>query len=300
MTYRHLRAFAVAIALAATGSLDWAADAPSPTASEVDLNPAADASWAQVLDQTLPLADRQRLLATLEAKVAQSNDPHALYMLGSLYHSGERAPGSPVQANPEKASLYFGNAAIRGSVLAMAKMAELKLAAGQYREAMNWAQIYAHYALMSTWDRPSRESYAAELVQRVMDHVSDSQMTAIMADVNSFVAAYDTSIKVGIAGEASLNALHPTSVRHHFKPVLDERLPDSGIADFIVAFKPDGSVANVQLLDAVPRAEVAGALREYAEKMTVDPAASGGGHALRYAWVPTMLNDRRYRTTTRH
>jgi hypothetical protein len=300
MAHQRMYALCTAIALLMTCSIGstLAADSINPPSTQT-LNPASDASWSQLLDNTFPLADRQRMLADMETNAAQSNDPHALYMLGSLYHMGRHAPGSPVQENPDKAALYFGNAAIRGSVLAMAKMAELKLAAGQYREAMNWAQIYAHYALMSKRDSQARDAYAAELVQRVMDHMSDSQMTAIMADVNSFIAAYDTSIKVGIAGEATLNHLHPTSVRHHFSPVLDDRLPDSGIADFIVAFKPDGSVANVQLLDAVPRIDVAGMLREYAEKMTVTPAPDGGDHALRYAWVPTMLNDRRYRTTTR-
>jgi hypothetical protein len=45
---------------------------------------------------------------------------------------------------------------------------------------------------------------------------------------------------------------------------------------------------------------VAGLLREYAEKMTVTPSPDGGDHALRYTLLPVMLNDRRYRTTTRH
>lgn len=266
--------------------------------SSASMNPAIDATWAQLLDHDIPLADRQRMLAELEQKATQSNDPHALYMLGSLYHLGQRIADSPAPQDLQKASLYLGNAAIRGSILAMAKMAEIKLAAGQYREAMNWAQIYAHYALQSKKDRESRDAYAAELVQRVMDHIGDSQMTAIMTDVNSFIAAYDMNIKTGMAGEATLNHLHPTSVQHHYKAPLDERTPDSGIADFIIGFKPDGSVASVQVLDAVPRMEVAAALHEYAIKMTVTP--DGSDHALRYAWIPAMLNDRRYRTTTRH
>ncbi|QRN52942.1 sel1 repeat family protein [Dyella caseinilytica] len=301
MGHQRTYAFRAVIALLMACSIDYtcAADSTHPPVAPA-LSPSSDASWSQVFDSTVPLADRQRILTNLEADATQSNDPHALYMLGSLYHMGQHAPGSPVQENPQKATLYFGNAAIRGSVLAMAKMAELELAAGQYREAMNWAQIYAHYALMSKRDSQSRNAYAAELVQRVQDHISESQMTAIMKDVNSFVATYDTEIKVGIAGEAILNHLHPTSVRNHFKPALDDRLPDSGIADFIVAFKPDGSVANVQLLDAVPRIDVVATLREYAEKMTVTPVPDGGDHALRYAWIPTMLNDRRYRIATKH
>lgn len=303
MACRGISLFGAMAVLLMAGNGALAADAvdrQNSAASSANVNPAIDGTWAQILDHDVPLADRQRLLADMEAKAAQSNDPHVLYMLGSLYHTGQRIPDSPVQQDPKKASLYLGNAAIRGSVLAMAKMAEIKLAAGQYREAMNWAQIYAHYALLSKQDRQQRDAYAAELVQRIMDHIGDSQMAAIMTDVNSFIATYDVDIKAGISGEATLNHLHPTSPRHHFKAPLDERAPDSGIADFIVGFKPDGSVASVQLLDAVPRMEVAAMLREHVATLTVMPAPNGDDHALRYAWVPAMLDDQRYRTTTRH
>jgi hypothetical protein len=301
MTLQRTYAFCAAITLLTACGIGQsrAANTANPPAAESP-NPASDASWAQLFDSSIPLNDRQRMLANLETSAVQSNDPHALYMLGSLYHMGQHDPGSPVQADPKKAMLYFSNAAIRGSVLAMAKMAELELDAGQYREAMNWAQIYAHYAIMSKRDREIRGAYAAELVQRVMDHIGESQMSAIMADVNSFVAAYDANIKVGIAGEAMLNHVHLTSSRHHVRAVLDSGMPDTGIADFIIAFKPDGTEANVQLLDAVPRIDVAGILREYADRMTVSPAPDGGDHALRYVWVPTVLNNHSYRLTTRN
>ncbi|GAB2586080.1 hypothetical protein GCM10027066_29150 [Dyella jejuensis] len=257
----------------------------------------SDAQWAALFDQHLPLADRQHAVAALEHS-SDLTDPHDLYMLGSLYHMGQRAPGSPVQQNAEKASLYLGNAAIRGSVLAMAKMAELKLAAGQYREAMNWAQIYAHYALLPSNDRQSRESYTAELVQRIMDHVDDSQMTAIMSDVNSFIANYDTRIRQGMAEGAMSDQLRPTSPRHRYKGAsLDERAFEAGIADFIVTFRADGTAANVQIIDAVPRPEVAGMLREFAINSTVKPSTNSG---LRYGWMPILMNDNRYRATTRH
>jgi hypothetical protein len=301
MALRRTYAFCATVALLMACGTDHAhaADTTTPPPTEA-MNPASDATWAQLFDSAIPLADRQRMLANLEANATQSDDPHALYMLGSLYHMGQHDPGSPAQEDPKKATLYFSNAAIRGSVLAMAKMAELEMDAGQYREAMNWAQIYAHYASMSKRDRESRGAYAAELVQRVMDQIGESQMTAIMADVNSFVADHDTSIKVGIAGETMLNHVHITSSRHHVRSILDTSMPDTGIADFIVAFKPDGSVANVQLLDAVPRLDVAAILREYAEKMTASPAPDSGDHALRYVWVPTVLNNHRYRLATRN
>jgi hypothetical protein len=304
MTHRTTRVcVALAISLAAcSAGIALAADSTNQAATPAaatNMHPPADVSWAQLLDARISLIERQRMLSTLEQSAAQNGDPHTLYLLGSLYHMGQHATSSPVQQDLNKASLYLGNAAIRGSVLAMAKMAELKLIAGQYREAMNWAQIYAHYALLTKEDRQSREAYAAELVQRVMDHIGDSQMPAIMADVSSFVAAYDASIQAGMLGESTTYRLHPSAARHRFKGPLDSHA-ESGIADFIVAFKPDGTSADVRLLDAVPRIDVGGMLREFAANMTVAPAADDHDKALRYAWVPTMLNDRRYRTTTRH
>jgi hypothetical protein len=273
-------------------------DTPPPTADAQHHKPMSDADWAALFDEKTPLADRQRVVANLEQSPDLS-DPHDLYMLGSLYHIGQHAHGSPVQEDQEKASLYLGNAAVRGSVLAMAKMAELKLAAGQYREAMNWAQIFAHYALLSKADYTPQESYAAELVNRIMDILGQSAMPAVMKDVNSFVAVNDTQIRVGMAGEAMLEHLHPqnTGHRYHVEP-FGQRLPTSGFADYILAFRPDGSVANIQLIDAVPRTDMGAVLHEKAETMMLKPTTQDS--SLRYAWVPLLMGDERYRLWSKH
>ena len=260
--------------------------------------PMSDAEWAALFDENTPLADRQRVIANLEQS-PDLNDPHDLYMLGSLYHMGQHAHGSPVQEDQQKASLYLGNAAIRGSILAMAKMAELKLTAGQYREAMNWAQIYAHYALLSNADYTPRESYAAELVNRIMDQLGQGAMPDVMKDVNSFVAANDTAIRVGMAGEAMLEHLHPKSPGHHYYVApFGQRLPTSGFADYILSFRPDGTVANIQLIDAVPRTDMGAVLHEMAQGMTVKPNSQD--KTPRYAWVPLLMGNEHYRLWSRH
>ena len=260
--------------------------------------PMSDAEWAALFDENTPLADRQRVIANLEQS-PDLNDPHDLYMLGSLYHMGQHAHGSPVQEDQQKASLYLGNAAIRGSILAMAKMAELKLTAGQYREAMNWAQIYAHYALLSNADYTPRESYAAELVNRIMDQLGQGAMPDVMKDVNSFVAANDTAIRVGMAGEAMLEHLHPKSPGHHYYVTpFGQRLPTSGFADYILSFRPDGTVANIQLIDAVPRTDMGAVLHEMAQGMTVKPNSQD--KTPRYAWVPLLMGNEHYRLWSRH
>jgi hypothetical protein len=279
----------------------------SATAADVDAPAASvsapralmsDADWAALFDQNKPLADRQRMLANVEQSPNLLN-PKDLYALGSLYHMGKRAPGSPVDEDPQKASLYLGNAALRGSLYAMAKMAELKLDAGQYQEAMNWAQIYSHYELLSprTGFSP-RESYAAELVSRIKPHVLDAQMPAIMTDVNSFIAQHDAQIRAGMLADATGHHDHLNRVTHHRVQPHDNRFPDSGIADYLIAFKPDGTAADVQLVDAVPRPQVGGMLRNWAKSITLQPAPQD--NALRYAWVPMVVGNQDYHMDDSH
>lgn len=278
---------------AACVSVNAADTNPSPASLSPPQTLMSDADWAALFDQSKPLADRQNMLARVEQSPDLRN-PKDLYMLGSLYHMGKHAPGSPVDADPQKASLYLGNAAIRGSVYAMAKMAELKLSAGQYHEAMNWAQIYSHYALLSPNSSYSpRESYAAELVSRIKDHVGDAEMPGIMKDVDSFVALNDAQIRAGMKARIWYGANEPHRTTHHRVEDPTAKLPHTGIADYIVAFKPDGTVASAQLIDAVPQPNVGVLLRPWVESITLKPVKQS--HALRYAWVPLVMGNQQYR-----
>ena len=266
-------------------------DTSSPASKDTDAaQPMSDQAWAALFDDSIPLDERQRSVANLEHGT-RLQDQQDLYMLGSLYHMGQHAHGSPVQADAEKASLYFANAAVRGSVLAMAKMAELKLAAKDYPEAMNWAQIYAHYALTSTKRDLAGESYAAELIKRIDDHVERSAMDAIIKDVRSFEMAYDASIRAGMTHIVAHNDLQPTTRRHHVDVTPGTRGPDAGMADVLVGFRADGTAASVQLFDTVPLSTPDDSVIANARSMTVAPSE---GAALRYAWVPIVLGDGRY------
>ena len=251
----------------------------------------SDADWAALLDPHTPLADRQRMLAAVEQS-SQLDDPQTLYILGSIYHMGKHAPGSPVDEDADKASAYLSNAAIRGSVLAMAKMAEIKLAAGQYREAMNWAQIYAHYAPIAEKRNDVQDSYIAELLYRIKQGLDKSAMDGIMKDVRSFVIAYDSSIQAGMAGGNLVFKLDPHSRTRYFLPAINhERHVDSGMADFLLTFGPDGTVTQAQLMDAEPRLDIGMNLLQSAQQMTLDKSSN---NAPRYAWVPVTLGDNLY------
>lgn len=275
----------------ASSTVDAHGDHPPNAQSAPIRHSMSDRDWAALFDEKTPLADRQHALAAIEQS-PDTLDPQTLYMLGSIYHMGKHAPGSPVQEDAQKAMLYLSNAAIRGSVLAMAKMAEIKLAAGQYREAMNWAQIYGHYASIAQKKSDVQDSYTAELLYRAKQGLNDSDIDAIMKDVRSFVFAYDSTIRAGIASDDRVLHLKPRSRGHYFQPAINhERQVNSGMADYVLTFAADGSVSKAQLLDAEPLPDTGTNLLHAAQQMTVDSASD---NAPRYAWVPMLLSDMRY------
>lgn len=297
--YLCTAAAALALVTLVYGSGSAAASVPPPATGPVAApsRAALNASWAKVLDRELPLAQRQQALAFIEQQV-QTGDQHDLYVLGSLYHMGQRASVSPVPQDLDKATLYLGNAAMRGSVLAMAKMAEIKFAAHQYREAMNWAQIYGHYEMLLPSGSRPHHGYAAELVQRILDRLGPSAMAEVMPDVDAFIAAHDAQIRAGTDSRFTDETPHPASdAKPYIAP--DARLaPHAGFADYLIAFKADGSAAHAWLLDAVPDAALGSDLRRYAEEMRLDPATATSGPSLRYAWLPVVYDDGRYRMST--
>lgn len=279
-----------------------AADAAStqrhaPSQGATDDRNASIVSWARVLDTNLALAERRNALAAIE-QGASTGDQHLLYALGSLYHMGRHSPDSPIAQDTVKASLYLGNAAMRGSILAMAKMAELKLAAHRYREAMNWAQIYAHYeSLLPNGQRPQR-GYAAELVMRITDRLGRSAMPEIMRDVSAFIAMHDAQIRAGADSGATSAAA--SGKRKAYVPPASRLAPHAGFADYLLAFRADGTLATAWLLDAVPDPALGAILHKYADEMTMAPATAGAGPGLRYAWQSVMYDDGRYRARPTH
>jgi hypothetical protein len=302
---RVLCAVLAIAALAASPSSRLAAepaDAPTPAdaapSGPAERRMATDTAWAQVLDDSLPLAQRQRVLASIEEQ-AQASDQHTLYALGSLYHMGQHARTSPVPQDLVKARLYLGNAAMRGSILAMAKMAEIRLTERQYREAMNWAQIYGHYAaLLPRGDRP-HDGYTAELIRRIAERLGQSAMPDVMRDVDSFVAGHDAEIRAGAGSQLNGQTLHPTRSKPYIPPA-GRLVPQAGFADYLLAFKVDGSVAHAWLLDATPDPDLGARLRRYAEEMQVPAAVPDAQRPWRYAWLPVIYDDGRYQVRSMH
>lgn len=192
--------------------------------------------------------------------------------------------------------MYLSNAAIHGNIEAMAKMAEVELAAHNYQEAMNWAQIYGHYApLLPKNFRPSK-GYLAGLLARINEHFNSSKLPEIVRDLNVFIENYDADIQAAqkrVQAARSFISAKPSSNRDVTLAVMNSAT-SSDFADYLVAFKPNGTVANIWLLDSTPNPRLGNLLRSAIVGYTVTPASTDVGADLRYAWVPVVYDDQQY------
>jgi len=248
---------------------------------------------APLLNPQTPQADRERLFAE-EEKLAQSGDGGAQYIVGSLYRIGQ--PTSPLPRDLDKAHIYLSNAAIHGKVEAMAQTAEVELAAHNYQEAMNWAQIYGHYALLLPEDHRPSEGYLAGLLARINEHFDSSKLPEVVRDLNVFIANYDAQIQAAQKEWQAAPSFMSSLSRRDREASLAvmESATASDFAEYLVAFKPDGTVENAWLLDSFPDTRMGTRLRTYAIAYRVSPASSEDGPGLRYGWVPVVYDDRRY------
>lgn len=275
-------AFSVAMGLAAACGAQ-----SSPSTST---KPPHESAWATITDHDVPLEQRRKALAALEDDAVDLG-PADLYVLGSVYHSGRHSGGLLDQVDSTKASLYFGNAATRGSIPAMAKMAELKLASHDYREAMNWAEIYAHYVLAGSPPKDASRGYAAELVKRISSHFGNN-IDDVMRDVDAYIAAHDAQIRIG-AREDMMFRAGQVQVDNAYLTTPGQTLPPlSCIADFLVVLRANGTVERALPIDIAPDQSM---LESMGHALAKAHAAETTDPSPRYALMTVVLDNGRYR-----
>ena len=108
-----------------------APDGPEPEAMEA------------LLDREAPPAARDRAMQQLVAS-AQAGDGHAAFYLGALYRHGMDHPARRVERDVETARFWLEKcvASPRCPLVALASLAELELAVGNAKPAMQWAQAW--------------------------------------------------------------------------------------------------------------------------------------------------------------
>ncbi len=261
--------------------------------------PDPHAQLAQLLDDSTTPAERQRLFAEAEQR-ARAGDTQWQYIVGSLLD--EAHPPASIPSDPAQARIYLSQAGSHGKILAMAKMAESELAAGHAQEAMDWAQIYAHYQTLQPADQRPALDYLSELVARISDKLDSRAWPKIQADVDAFIAQHDADIRQGpqVAGGASPTHAQPILANHLRRTSIDAlrglARPRSSFADCLIAFRPDGSIDQLWMLDAIPDSRAADTLHDAAITAKLPAAASGNGdrQATRYALISVIYDDGRY------
>lgn len=271
------------------------ATADTPPAKAADDSDDSDRGLMEMVNPDTPLAERRKILAIFEHD-AEMGDYYKQYIVGSIYRLGEHGAVPIVPQDLAKARRYLSNAAVNGYRTAMAKMAELELADHHPLDAMVWAQIYGYYTGVFDAKTPrDKTSFYAELVYRISKWLPKKQMPTVVDDLNQFIANYDTHVRAGSKAieedysRQSLTRTYAPSQADHADPSLP-----SGAADYVIAFRPDGTAAQAWLLDAMPTPEVGHSMREIAMRTRVTP--DPGTKTLRYASMPVRFISGRYRT----
>lgn len=251
----------------------------------------------RLLEPEVDIGTRRTILAALETAVADDPDPVRLYALGSLYRRGDAAPEPAFGKDLDKAREYLSRAALAGHLQAMAKMSVLEIEAKNRFEANVWAQLYFHYLKdRSPNDREYSDSFAASIIAAAKNGLPDSELPALNDSVGLMVRQYDAKIR---AGRERLTMATLSSPLREARPrsrqlQSTQGRPQSGVAEFYVAFNAKGEVDRVWLLDAWPDAKLARTLRPIAMGYEVSPLAvaqSAGAIAL----MPIVYGDQRVR-----
>jgi hypothetical protein len=273
------------ILLAATGPL---MAQPAPSYTENGFNP-------RMLDASAPRAARLKLFAQMIA-LANSGQVRAQDLAGTFYWQGAGIKGSPVKRDLSQARILLSNAAVHGDVMAMAKLGELELQAGRLAQAMVWAQMYARYHDPLALQRDQRgqdSAYASNLIKRITDAGGKIDKAA-SKHVGAMVARFDTSIRRGIdAYNKDRRTGRTRLVQDPAGVDASENVNVNGMAEYMVAFQPDGKPGKIWLLDAVPKASMDDMLRHYLDHALANSVAESEG--TRYLRVSIVHNAQKFR-----
>lgn len=259
-------AFVLATVLGLPAALASNTPAPAPAAqsgqSQID-------AWLLqgLLDPATPASARTALVRELLAKAA-AGDASAQYVAGSLYRQGEAHPAQVLPRDLDKARELLLAAALKGSLPAMSKLAQVEYDAGNYAQAMDWTQVFSHYWRESGDFDEERAHHLKNLLKQIGDKLVPSDDEVVRQRTIALLERHGATIEAALAQQRSEAAqrpgLRPVAAR---KPVQRLRrasliTDESGMAEFYIAVDAKGRVARFWVLDAVPGAAMAGQLDE--------------------------------------
>lgn len=279
----------------------------SPKAPETDCY-----EWSTLLNPAIPLEKKQSHLSAFKADALAGN-ANSRYVLGAFYRLGEQHPARLLTKDLGQAKAFMSNAAVGGSIFAMAAMAELELEAKNYRAAMLWAQVYAYYSKQEAKSLKLKSSFAyqAYLLKRIMD-TAQKQKTPLLdqgfnVDFNDFFKTHGPKIEASRSGsqmegmrnfickysdpEAALAEVGLVMLRKNKVSAgrdVMAVLPYPGYAYYLLNINPNGDVDDVAIIDSLPDARYAQALIPTAKGIKFNKSA---GKGMRQAFLPMTFDD---------
>jgi len=283
----------------------------------------ADAVEAAELERLLsPETDeqaRQLLVARLVAQAQQ--DGRAAFYLGALYRSGMEHPAQLVERDLETARHWLQKCveAERCPLLALASLAELELAAGEPKAAMQWAQAWV--VLERELDRQQRErdkhrqtkgapyqytSYQAYLLERCYKAMGNARNKAELgrAWFEELVRARGTQLDrmlfTALEGPAAApggQRLEISAEKQRTK-VADADTPtppNPALALYLYRGAPGGGrPESLHVIEALPTPLGASWLIVQARSVRIKPYEPGADGVRLYAELPMSFNDGQY------
>lgn len=239
----------------------------------------------KMLDASVPQAERLKLFAHVIA-LANQGKVRAQDLAGTMYWQGSAIQDSPIQSNLQQAHTLLANAAVHGDVLAMAKLAEMELKAGNVQKAMIWAQLYAHYIDPTVTAREQhgyRYAYASDLIGRITK-AGGKIDDVVSKGVSATVARFDKPIRDGISAFKQQRRSGGAFLVARPQGMAPKELRSkSGMAEFMVTFDPSGKPGKVWLIASYPTPDFGTALRPQIDMARANPANADAG--MRYMLV---------------
>jgi hypothetical protein len=261
---------------------------------------------------------RQALLKRLVAQ-AQAGNGKAAFYLGAFYRSGKDHPARLVDREPDTARYWLEKCIDSPGcpLLALASLAELELAAGDSKAAMQWAQAWV--ALEREMDQRMRKddpyrkgkyaaykhtSYHAYLLERcyqampVKPQDRDAQGLRWFNELRArkgkrldsmFFAALDDSMTPASPADLQISAQNQRS-----KAVFGDTMQPSGpsMALYIYRGSPEGGRGErVRLVDGWPAPMAAHGLDIMAREVRMKPYAVDPSGKRLYAELPVSFNN---------
>lgn len=248
--------------------LSVCASAPAATCPGED-----DYSVFDVLDATTPADTRKAAVDTVARLSDMPGCAHERYLLGTLYRFGPELPGNPLPKDSARATGLLEGYAGEGRPRAYADLAELALADGDARAAMQWTQVYLALRDASKYEDFDRAGYNADLLLRAQKAWRKARLGG-QGNVQALLDAYMAQRPSLAKDTVARNEPDPDPVRIRRAPKgrTDVTLRiKPGYAIFLMEVMPDGRVGRIVAESFAPTPQQAQALRPFVEGFEYQP-----------------------------